>query len=132
MSEINTSKILIVDDEQDLVEAMRYRLELEGYEVVSASNGFEALGAFELHGPDIVLLDVMMPLENGYRVSRTIREREAADGGRSVPIVLLTARDLSDDPEREKMFMEYTGADLVLYKPCDMDHLLGHIEELLK
>ena len=123
--------ILIVDDESDLIEAMRYRLELEGYEVISASNGFEALGAFEMGNPDIVLLDVMMPLENGYRVSRTIREREAAQGCKPVPIVLVTARDLADDPEREKMFMEYTGANMMLYKPCDMDFLIGEIESLL-
>lgn len=123
-------KILIVDDERDVLETVRFRLELEGYEVIAASNGFEALGAFELGEPDLVLLDVMMPMENGYRVAHTIREREA-ERDRRVPIVLLTARDLSNDPQREEMFLEYTQADSLLYKPCDLDFLVEEIGALV-
>lgn len=126
-------KILLVDDEPDIIETVEYVLEREGYEVLTAGNGYEALGVTRVHTPDLLLLDVMLPGENGYRVSRAVRDDE--DLGvypRRVPIVLVTARDLSLDPEREKMFMEFSRADLVIYKPFDLDEMLDLIQRLLK
>ena len=129
---MSTQKILLVDDEPDILETVRFRLELEGYEVVTAANGLEGLGAVMSQNPDLVVLDVMLPGENGYRVARTIRDEEAAgkrDG--RLPIILLTARDLSSDPERERMFIDFSRADLMMYKPFEMDELVSRIQELL-
>ena len=125
-------KILVVDDEPDVVETVKFRLESDGYEVVTAADGFEALGAARVHRPDLILLDVMLPKENGYRVSRLLREDEDATGAtRRTPIVLLTARDLSGDAEREKMFMDFSRANLVIYKPFDLAELVEVVERLL-
>jgi DNA-binding response OmpR family regulator len=124
--------ILLVDDEADILEATQFRLELEGYEVITAADGLAGFDAYLEHRPALVVLDVMMPGENGYRVARQIREQEET-GGPSLrtPILLLTARDLSDDPERENMFMQFSGADQVIYKPFDLDELVRTVGEIL-
>jgi CheY-like chemotaxis protein len=128
-----SAKILIADDEPDVVETLRFRLEQEGYEVVACANGLEALGAARSARPDLIVLDVMMPGENGYRVAKTIREDEAAGVyDRRTPIILLTARNLKFDPEREKMFMDFSQADFVLYKPFDLEDLVTRIAGLLE
>lgn len=119
------TKVLLVDDEPDVVEVVEFCLEQAGYEVVTATNGLEGLGAARAQDPDVILLDVMMPGENGYRVAQMIREDEAMRlSDRRVPIILLTARDLSSDPEREKMFMDFSQANLMMYKPFDMSELI--------
>ncbi len=124
--------ILLVDDEPDLLETTGFRLETEGYEVLTAGDGLQGLASFRQHRPDLVVLDVMMPGENGYRVAKQIREDEAAENVSSpTPIVLLTARDLSGDPERENMFMEFSGADQVIYKPFDLEDLVARLGRLL-
>lgn len=126
------TKVLLVDDEPDVVEVVEFCLEQAGYEVVTASNGLEGLGAARAQDPDVILLDVMMPGENGYRVAQMIREDEAMRlSDRQVPIILLTARDLSGDPEREKMFMDFSQANLMMYKPFDMSELISQIDGLL-
>ena len=126
-------KILVVDDEPDIRETLQYRLALEErFEVVTADNGLEALGAVRVHRPDVILLDVMMPGENGYRVARAVREDEEAGrlAGRAL-ILLLTARDLSDDPEREEIFHRFSRADEVIYKPFDLEALVGRLDHHL-
>lgn len=125
--------ILVVDDEPDVIETILFGLEMEGYSVMTAGNGLEALGAVRARQPDLVVLDVMLPGENGYRVAHFIREDEARgvyDG--HIPIILLTARDLSREPEREEMFREFSQADVMMYKPFDLDDLVGTIEKLLE
>ena len=125
-------KLLIADDEEDLLETLRLRFEIEGYEVLTAANGLEALATARERSPDLILLDVMMPGENGYRVARQIRQEESASGSPSrVPIVLLTARVLSSEPGREQMFMEFSGADRMVYKPFEMEDLVQLVRELL-
>jgi CheY-like chemotaxis protein len=129
---MSKGRILVVDDEPDILQTVQGILELEGYEVVTAVNGLEGLGAARMHKPDLVLLDVMLPGENGYRVARAIREdEERGVYERPIPIVLVTARDLSADPEREKMFMDFSKADHVLYKPFEFDHLLRLVDRLI-
>lgn len=125
--------ILIADDDFDILELLRFLLESEGYEVITAGNGYEALGAALLKRPDLVVLDVMMPGENGYLVSRALRQRTAdhALGLPPVPVVLLTARDLSQDPERERTFLEFSGASRVIYKPFDGAEVVRRINEML-
>lgn len=127
-----SATILLVDDEPDVIETVKYRLEQEGYRVLTAGDGLEALKMVLAKHPDLLVLDVMLPGENGYRVAHKIREDQAAGTypGR-LPIILVTARDLSSDPDREKIFMEFSGADRVIYKPFDLEDLVGQIGELL-
>ncbi len=123
-------KILIVDDEPDLRESVGYLLTDAGYEVAYASNGHEALGATQVFCPDLVLLDVMMPKENGYRVSRHIHEAQAAGlVPTSTKVVLLTARKLDQDPEREQLFNDFADPDEVIYKPFEPKALLARLKE---
>jgi len=125
-------KILVADDEEDVVETVRFRLEREGFEVVTAGNGLEALGAARVHQPELLILDVMMPGENGYRVSRMIREdQEVGAYPEAAKILLLTARDLRQEPEREQTMMEFSGADRALYKPFELDELVETVRALL-
>lgn len=126
------AKILIADDEADVVETVRFRLESEGFEVVTAVNGLEALGAARVHQPDLAILDVMMPGENGYRVARMLRQdQDAGVYSEGLRILLLTARDLRKDPEREQTLMEFSGADHAIYKPFELDDLVAAARELL-
>lgn len=126
-------KILVADDEQDVVDTVRYCLEREGFDVVTAANGLEALGAVRIHRPDLLILDVMMPGENGYRVSRMIREDQSSGQyDASLQILLLTARDLRQEPERERTMMEFSGADRVLYKPFELDDLVQTVRAMLE
>ena len=129
---MQAKRILVVDDEPDVVETIEVCLALEGYEVLTAANGIEGLDLALTQRPDLVLLDVMMPGENGYRVARAIRESEETAGSvEPVPIILLTARDLSSDPEREQTFIDFSQADLMMYKPFEMDDLLARIDGFL-
>lgn len=122
----------MVDDEPDVVETVRYRLEQAGHEVETADNGLVALGMVRASSYDLLILDVMLPGENGYRVAHYVREDEQQGVYENrLPIILLTARDLSAEPDREKMFMDFSGADRVIYKPFDLDDLAGLVEELL-
>ncbi len=126
-------KVLIVDDEPDILEGIQFHLEQEGYEVFTAINGWEALGAVRALEPDLVLMDVMMPKENGYRVAKMIKEDIASSKiSKNIPIIILTARKLDAQPEREKMFDEFSQADVVLYKPFDLDELGVKVGELLE
>jgi len=125
-------KVLVVDDEADLRESVGYLLEDAGYEVETAANGHEALGATQVFQPDLVLLDVMMPTENGYRVSRRIHEaQEAGLVPSSTKVVLLTARKLDQDPERESMFKQFAAPDQVIYKPFDPAHLIDQVAAIV-
>jgi CheY-like chemotaxis protein len=129
---MSKGKILVVDDEPDILDTVRRVLEMEEYEVITAVNGLEGLGAARMHKPDLILLDVMLPGENGYRVARAIREdEEKGVYAKPIPIVLVTARDLSADPEREHMFMDFSRANHVLYKPFEFDDLLDLVRSLM-
>ncbi len=125
-------KILVVDDNEDLTETIQFHLDQEGYEVITATDGVDALGQVRHSNPDLIVLDVMMPKENGYRVSRMIKEDEQEGRlSKKIPIILLTARNLKGEPDREKMFMEFSQADDVIYKPFEMDDLVQRIRKLL-
>lgn len=122
-------RVLVADDDTDIAETIRFCLEQEGYEVRVASNGYEALGAAHAWHPQVVLLDVMMPRENGYRVSRALKDAVVSNLLPPMSTVLVTARKL-DDPEREETFAEFSRADEVLYKPFEMDELIALVDRL--
>ena len=129
---MSNKKILIVDDEPDIVETIKFGLEQEGFDVLTAYDGHEALDKVGEQMPDLVVLDVMLPKENGYRVSRFIKEAiKVGKISKDIIILLLTARRLDNDPEREKFFMEFSSADQMMYKPFEMDELIKNINTLL-
>jgi len=117
-------KVLIVDDEPNIVAALDYLLQRSGYEVRIASNGEEALRQVEAFGPDLVLLDVMMPQRSGYDVCQRIRERPEWSG---IRIVILSAK--GRDAEVSKGLA--LGADLYVTKPFSNAELVAQIGRLL-
>lgn len=117
-------KVLIVDDEPNIVAALDYLLRRSGYEVQIASNGEQALQEVETFAPDLVLLDVMMPQKSGYEVCQRIRER--ADWSR-IKVVMLSARGREAEVNKGLSL----GADLYITKPFSNADLIARIGELL-
>jgi DNA-binding response OmpR family regulator len=120
-----SKKILIADDEPSIVAAVEFLLQRNGYEVHVARNGDEALKLVEDCNPDLVLLDVMMPVRSGYEVCTRIRER--ADW-RHIKIIMLTAK--GRDAEVSKGLA--MGADVYVTKPFSTRELMAKIKELLE
>jgi DNA-binding response OmpR family regulator len=121
-------RVLVVDDETTVLEVLIEALEQDGYTVQGAADGEAALAGVDAFHPDLVILDVIMPKENGYRVSRQVKSSE----GTPPKILLVTGRRLDDDPDRESMFMEFSMADGILYKPFELDRLLSRVGDLLR
>jgi two-component system alkaline phosphatase synthesis response regulator PhoP len=117
-------KILVADDEPNIVIALEYLLQRSGYEVLVARDGEAALRQVEAQVPDLVLLDVMMPLRSGYEVCKRIREQSA---WHHIKIIMLSAK--GRDAEVNKGLA--TGADLYVTKPFSTRELLAKIEGLL-
>ena len=118
-------RILLVDDEQDLVWSLRHSLTDEGYEVFTAYDGEKALAIMEKHRPDIIILDVIMPRLDGWEVCRRLRRDPTLA---SIPILFLTVR--RDVQDRVKGLEE--GADDYLVKPFDMNELKARVKALLR
>lgn len=118
------ARILIAEDEPNIVTLLQFLLQGDDHEVRVARDGAEALRLAESFMPNVLLLDVMMPLRNGYEVCRTIRENPALQ---SVKILMLTAR--GRDEEREKGLA--LGADAYVTKPFSNKELLATVGELL-
>jgi len=119
-----SARILIAEDEPNIVTSLEFLLQKKGYEVRVARDGEEALRLTESFRPDVVLLDVMMPIRNGFEVCRMIRDNAALA---SVKIVMLTAR--GRDAERDKGLA--LGADAYMTKPFSTKELLAKVEELV-
>jgi DNA-binding response OmpR family regulator len=119
------SKILIVDDEPFNVDYLEQELEDLGYETVSATNGQEALEKVAAEAPDLILLDVMMPVMDGFTVCRILKDHEET---RLIPIIIMTALDAVAD--RVKGIK--AGADDFLTKPVHEEELLARIDTALK
>jgi DNA-binding response OmpR family regulator len=117
-------KVLVVDDEPDIVRYLEHVLRRLGYEAIGAANGAEALEKAVNDPPDLVLLDVMMPIMDGFAVCRALRDREAT---RLVPVIVMTA--LGGVDNRVKL-LEH-GADEVLTKPVDERELIARIQSAL-
>ena len=116
-------KVLIVDDEPNIVTALEFLLRRSGYDVQLATNGAEALQQVDAYRPDLVLLDVMMPVKSGYEVCQTLRERpELAQ----MKIVMLSAKG-SEAEINKGMSL---GADLYITKPFSTQELVAAINRL--
>jgi len=117
-------KVLIVDDEPNIVAALEYLLQRKGYEIRIAADGEEALRQVRSFAPDLVLLDVMMPRQSGYEVCQRIRERPEWSG---VRIVMLSAKGREAEVSKGLSL----GADLYITKPFSSAELVARIGELL-
>jgi DNA-binding response OmpR family regulator len=117
-------KILIVDDEADIVEGLKFELENNGFECLVSFDGLSAVEMVKKEEPDLILMDVMMPKKNGYQVCRLLKWD---DKYKHIPIVLLTARA----QEADKQLGQSTGADYYITKPFDLDDLIRCVKSCL-
>ena len=115
-------KILVVDDEELLVKGIRFNLQNDGYEVITGSNGLEAVQLAQAHQPDLIVLDVMMPEMDGLTACAVIRETS------NIPIILLTAKA----EDMDKLIGFDQGADDYLTKPFNILELKARIRALLR
>jgi DNA-binding response OmpR family regulator len=115
-------KILVVDDEAAILQTLRFNLERNGYAVCTAGDGRQALSAVEAEKPDLVLLDIMLPVLDGIEVCREIRRRSA------VPVLMLTAKD----QEIDKVLGLEIGADDYITKPFSIYELLARVKAHLR
>jgi two-component system response regulator VicR len=116
MSEQKT--VLIVEDEKNIVDILRFNLQREGYQTVEAYDGEDGLNKALTQDPDLILLDVMLPKMNGFDVCRKLREE-----GHSVPVIILTARE----EEADKVLGLEIGADDYITKPFSMRELIARV-----
>lgn len=114
--------IVAADDDPQLLRLVTRNLQLEGYEVIGASDGQQALESIEQHIPDLVILDVMMPRRDGFSVCEQVREFSA------VPIIIVTARGQDQD----KIHGLDLGADDYLTKPFSVEELLARVRAVLR
>lgn len=117
-----TQKVLIVEDEVSLLESLAYTLNRQGYKVLEAAEGYQALKVARQEKPDLLILDVMLPGIDGFEVCRILRQEM------SQPILMLTARD----DEVDKVVGLEMGADDYLTKPFSMRELLARVKALLR
>jgi len=120
---VTMPRILIVEDNPDLAYGLRTGLEIEGYEVQVADDGESGLERANSWGPDLIMLDLMLPGMDGYRVLKTLRE-----AGSNVPVLILTARG----EEADKVLGFRLGADDYVTKPCGVLELLARVGALLR
>lgn len=118
-------KILIIEDEADQVMMLQERLEASGYKMMSAMDGETGLKKAIEEKPDLILLDVIMPVINGYDVCKRLKANIKT---KSIPIVILTA---SGEEELENKCLD-AGAEYCLFKPYDSQFLLKKIKDILK
>ncbi len=116
-------RILLVDDDAEVIEAMRYALEAKGYAILIARDGNQGLALAEREDPDLVILDMMMPKRSGFLVLEKLRRT------RPVPmrVIMITANEGS----RHKAYAEMLGVDDYIRKPFAMDRLMASVERLL-
>ena len=121
------SKILVVDDEEHIRELIRFYLDKEGFSVREASGGEEALGILENEYIDLAIVDIMMPVMNGYEATKMIRSLDREDA-KVIPIIAMTANAFTEDRIRAKE----AGMDEHVAKPVDVELLIKVIHKLVK
>ena len=118
----NKQKILIVDDEENICELVRLYIEKDGFDSVIANDGGEAVAKFNTEKPDLILLDIMLPVKDGWQVCREIRSQS------NVPIIMLTAKGETFD----KVLGLELGADDYVVKPFEPKELIARIRAVLR
>lgn len=118
-----TKRILLVDDDAEIIESLRLALEANGYEVLVARDGNQGLALTERETPDLVILDMMMPKRSGFLVLERLRRTE----GDSPPVIMITA----NEGNRHKAYAEMLGVDDYIRKPFPMDRLIESVKRLV-
>jgi DNA-binding response OmpR family regulator len=116
-------RILIVDDDPEIIESVRYALQAQGYEVSIARDGNHGLAMAETETPDLLILDMMMPKRSGFLVLEKIRRGES----QAVPIIMITANEGS----RHQAYAEMLGVNDYIRKPFVMDRLIDSVNQLI-
>jgi len=120
-----SKKVLIVDDEKDIVETLQFMIEANGYKCYCAYDGEEGLQKAKEIIPDLMILDVMMPKINGYKICRLLKyDKKYKD----IKILMITARSQDSD----KLIGEETGADEYITKPFDINEVMEKIQKYLE
>jgi len=122
---MDQKKILIVDDERDIVKALMIRLQRAGYEVVTAFDGAQAVFAAHKEKPDLIILDIRMPAGNGFGVAEKLKHSASTF---SIPIIFLTGGPERDSEEKAMTL----GARFYIKKPYDPEELLDAIKRALE
>ena len=117
-------KILVVDDEPDVLLIVKTGMQAEGYDVVTASNGLDALAMVKEEKPDVVILDVMMPLMDGFEVLAKLKEDDATA---AVPVIMLTG--LSERSKIQKALI--SGIHFYVVKPFEFEELIQKVRTVL-
>ena len=117
-------KVVLIDDEPDILSTLKLFLEVEGFEVATAADGIDGLEKIRKKVPDLVVLDLMLPKLDGYKICRLLKFDKKY---KKVPVVIITAR--AQDIDRKKALE--VGADAYITKPFEPDTLLEKIKELL-
>ena len=118
----NAVRILVVDDSSTIRRSAESMLKTEGYDVVTAENGFEALSKITRHRPDLIFVDIMMPRLDGYQTCAIIKNNAEF---RDTPVVMLTSKDGLFDMARGRV----VGSDQYLTKPFTREELLGAVKQ---
>ena len=121
--EAKKKRILVVDDDYEIIDALRYALEAKGFEVMIARDGNQGLAMAEREVPDLVILDMMMPKRSGFLVLEKLRRTHAAP----IRVIMITANEGS----RHKAYAEMLGVDDYIRKPFAMDRLVESVSRLL-
>ena len=116
-------RVLVVDDDPDIIESVRFPLEKRGYEVLVARDGNQGLTLAEKECPDLVILDMMMPKRSGFLVLEKLRRTHTAP----IHVIMITANEGS----RHKAYAEMLGVDDYIRKPFAMDRLIDSVDSLL-
>jgi DNA-binding response OmpR family regulator len=122
MAEVTGNKILVVEDDRNLLDTLRYNFHKEGYNVATAFDGAEALDVARREKPDVIILDIMLPKLSGFEVCRILRKEM------TMPIIMLTAKD----EEIDKVVGLEIGADDYMTKPFSMRELLARVGAMLR
>jgi two-component system OmpR family response regulator len=122
MAQATNDRILIVEDDRNLLDTLKYNLRREGYEVVTAIDGAEALDVARREKPDLIILDIMLPKMSGFEVCRILRKNM------TVPILMLTAKT----EETDKIVGLEIGADDYMTKPFSLRELLARVRAMLR
>ena len=122
-SSAGAKRILIVDDDPDIVESVRFPLEKKGYVVSIARDGNQGLTMAEKESPDLVILDMMMPKRSGFLVLEKLRRTHSTP----IRVIMITANEGS----RHKAYAEMLGVDDYIRKPFAIDRLMSSVDQLL-
>lgn len=130
MTDPKSKRILLVDDDNEIIESMRVVLESRGYDILIARDGNQGLAMAEREDPDLVILDMMMPKRSGFLVLERLTQNRAGGKVREVPmrVIMITANEGS----RHRAYAEMLGVDDYIRKPFAMDKLIDSVDRLLR